>query len=508
MRPKRGILKGFDGIDGSETHKRLKLWKKNSVELNWRTWGKERARYTFLRKEISYGENVFIDRTIVPFGMKESIKKRLSDRRGLNALSDEVKSELSLPANFDKAEVTIKVYDEGDKGYADFYAVFCRKCHSKKGYFEVFKKKYSSFLPQEPHLTDIWENWDKIVSQHPSEMTMSDIAACILPNDVSINAGPEGRKYVLRPTEHSNSKCHKWTSLPPTVSKESASGTSKKRSIDEGTPPTSQKKQKKLTVSSDGTLRAEKCVKAVDNRNGDTVDITIRHGKSLTCKPVKDLLDPTVGLKKEPSNKLERIAQNSCFSFVLSGCAKEVSNEATLEFYKKHVQHLRSYHQQTVGNYRVDNKCFPLPLRAELDKNNIKNVHTALCNAYKVMPTSSGDINKLLYKPFKEENFFSIYTDGIQKFGRELNGAYARTATSNLEITNAPISLHEIEGGSLDQVKLAEEMLTVINNIKPIPSLEAANSSFRRSIILTGSDVLSFDIPSYFKCCTVVSQDN
>ena len=37
MKPKRGMLRGFDEIDGSETHKRLKLRPKNSVEFNWRT---------------------------------------------------------------------------------------------------------------------------------------------------------------------------------------------------------------------------------------------------------------------------------------------------------------------------------------------------------------------------------------------------------------------------------------------------------------------------------------
>ena len=84
-------------------------------------------------------------------------------------------------------------------------------------------------------------------------------------------------------------------------------------------------------------------------------------------------------------------------------------------------------------------------MKTQLNKDNIGSVQEALVKAYKELDLSSGNSNPLLYKPFKKDDApICIYTDGIQKFSKELNGSYARTADSVLNITNAPISLHEI----------------------------------------------------------------
>ena len=116
---------------------------------------------------------------------------------------------------------------------------------------------------------------------------------------------------------------------------------------------------------------------------------------------------------------------------------------------------------------QFDNKVLPKAIRAQLDKNNITKVHAALVASYKQMKSSTA--NAVLYKPFTEDEIpLCIYTDGIQKFGKELNGAYARTADKELNVINAPISLHSIEG------KLAVELISVINETKPIPLNESA----------------------------------
>ena len=164
------------------------------------------------------------------------------------------------------------------------------------------------------------------------------------------------------------------------------------------------------------------------------------------------MLDPTVSLNKNPKANWKKM-----HSFVLSGCSKEVSNNTTIEFYEKHVFHLRKHHQENVGHLQFDNKVLPKPLRAQLDKNNITKVHAALVASYKQMKSSTA--NAVLYKPFTEDEIpLCIYTDGIQKFGKELNVAYARTADKELNVINAPISLHSIEGE-----KLAVELISVIN---------------------------------------------
>ena len=49
---KSGSLKGFDGMKGEETARRLKLWGKNTVELKWHNWCIEKACYTYLIKTV------------------------------------------------------------------------------------------------------------------------------------------------------------------------------------------------------------------------------------------------------------------------------------------------------------------------------------------------------------------------------------------------------------------------------------------------------------------------
>ena len=228
--------------------------------------------------------------------------------------------------------------------------------------------------------------------------------------------------------------------------------------------------------------------------------ITVKNQKQLVFKPITALLDPTVSLKKNATNTMEKAAQNACFSFVLSGCSKEVSNNTTIEFYEKHVFHLRKHHQENVGHLQIDNKVLPKPLRAQLDKNNIKKVHTALVISYKQLQSSSS--NPVVYKPFAGDNVpICIYTDGIQKFGKELNGAYARTADKDLNITNAPISLHSIKGGSINKEKLSVELISIINETKPTPLHESAFDCFVKDDTLCS-------LPEFFKCCTIISQDN
>ena len=141
----------------------MRGWSKNSVELNWRTWEIEKAHYTYINKTVIYGEHSYSEKTIVPYGMRESIGKRMGDKRGINTLPHHIKSALNLPDSLDKKDVKIEITDDGDKGFGEFYLVFCRKCHSNNGYLSAFKEKYKDMLPSDPKMCDIWENWDKIV---------------------------------------------------------------------------------------------------------------------------------------------------------------------------------------------------------------------------------------------------------------------------------------------------------------------------------------------------------
>ena len=62
---------------------------------------------------------------------------------------------------------------------------------------------------------------------------------------------------------------------------------------------------------------------------------------------------------------------------------------------------------------------------------------------------------------------YSLMHDGIQKFAKELNGAYVRTLSSSttLTISLVPWSLTEILRGSLNAEKLVSHLIHLISTI-------------------------------------------
>ena len=557
---KKGATQGFDGVKGDQTARRICLWNKNAVQESWRKWEVEKIRYTVVNRVYSYGGEEYVEKFISPFGMKETIKKRKKDARGKSSLPRGAHEALNIPENYDVKEVEIVTGDEGDLGFKEFYVLLCRKCHfSDVGFMKHFTNKYRGLLPSDPKISDIMDNWDKIVELHPSEMKYIDVVGCILPHEPSLHASPNEKNYILDPTDHAKkSKCHAWTlctdsssSSVPSASRIDvdtscqASGSSSTNASPLTSPlaspltsplsspltsplaspltsplasptpckrkslisPTATKKQKLLTVGVDGTVTAEKTVTVKNTKTSTNTTITIKHQKKLVFKPIDLLLDPYVSVFKDPANQSERNAQNSCYSFVLSGCAKESSNNTTIEFYRKHISHLRKAYQDDVGHLEFDNRSLAKPMRAHLDKNNITAVQAALVKAYKHLTSSS--VNQVLYTPFLEDDaHICVFTDGIQKFGKELNGAYARTADKELNITNAPISLHSIKGGSMNAEKLATDLISVIIEVKPIPESESAYACFIKDSVLGDLDEGPLSPPEYFKCCTIINQDN
>ena len=149
-----------------------------------------------------------------------------------------------------------------------------------------------------------------------------------------------------------------------------------------------------LTVGLDGTITVEKTVKVKNTKTSTDATITIKNNKRLTFKPINYLLDLTVQGLQDPTSSAEKHAHDSCYSFVLSGCSKEVGNNTTIEFYYKHIDHLRNHHQQHLVHLKVDNKALPKPMQAQLNRINIRYVHAAVVESYKHLTTSA--INKTL----------------------------------------------------------------------------------------------------------------
>ena len=255
----------------------------------------------------------------------EAVKKRKLDSRlksVRNSLSDGAADALVLPENLDPKDITTEVTDDGDLGFMELYVITCKKCHmSETGFIQSFVTKYKAHLPEDPKLADIMDNWDKIIAKHSGEMKHLDILGCNLPHQTRIFASPIERKFITRPVEHANFKCHKWTIVapkfspslplqpltinvdtepsscslitPPPLTSPKPFSSSGKR-ISPFVSPTSVKKQKMFTVGLDGTITVEKTVKVKNTKTSTNATITIKNNKRLTFRPINQLLDPTV----------------------------------------------------------------------------------------------------------------------------------------------------------------------------------------------------------------------
>ena len=65
------------------------------------------------RETITYGVNPYTDRIIVPVGMQKSVIKHMPNLRGVQALTDHVKTEHNIPEHADTNDIVIFVEDEG-----------------------------------------------------------------------------------------------------------------------------------------------------------------------------------------------------------------------------------------------------------------------------------------------------------------------------------------------------------------------------------------------------------
>ena len=97
---------------------------------------------------------------------------------------------------------------------------------------------------------------------------------------------------------------------------------------------------------------------------------------------------------------------------------------------------------------------------------------------------------------------YSIMHDGVQKHSRELNGVMVRHTSTLMDPLTTPWSLTEIQGGSLNALKLCEHIINTIRSVHPVKdpadaSLLKALSKHHRSIDIPLA-------PSYFKVCQLI----
>ena len=193
---KRGIVNGFDGITGKETAKRIKNWNKNQPSGKRRSIKQIRIKYTYNLQTWYYEERTYTQKFICPLGMVKYMKKVLKDQKlfhRFNIFSNATKEAFSFTtsADYDHEKLKIQFEGEGDKGYDNFYVLFCSTCSKDK--YPDFIKKFKDHLPENPKIEDIQEHWDELITVDSTVAQDYDSCGCIVPNDPSVFAGPNNR---------------------------------------------------------------------------------------------------------------------------------------------------------------------------------------------------------------------------------------------------------------------------------------------------------------------------
>ena len=203
---KRGSVTGFDGVRGSMTMKRVANWNKNQPSGRWRKIKQFKIRYTYIHQRWLHLDQEYERTHITPFGMKEFMKDLLQKERNSNkkAIPLDVKEALGLTndENFDQNDLKLVCEDDGDKGFDTFLVLYCEDCVKQS--LPWLAKRFSSQLPDSPTITDLQDSWDELFKTDPSIAKDVDLCGTVLPNNPTIIAGPNNRRFILRPVDHAD----------------------------------------------------------------------------------------------------------------------------------------------------------------------------------------------------------------------------------------------------------------------------------------------------------------
>ena len=104
---------------------------------------------------------------------------------------------------------------------------------------------------------------------------------------------------------------------------------------------------------------------------------------------------------------------------------------------------------------------------------------------------------------------YSLMHEGIQKFAKDLIGAYVRTLSSSttLTISLVPWSLTKILRGSLNAKKLVSHLIHLISTIRPVKENAYVSVLNHMSNQVAENSVISPSPPQYFKGCKLIDID-
>ena len=122
------------------------------------------------------------------------------DYHAFNVLPDLVKTNLSIKEkDYSVEKMSLTISDFGNLGIKKFSYIYCSVCNND--IIPCLIKENSRKLPENATIIDMLNKWDKL----DFPVNYLDLAGCLIPNEQHIHTGPNGRRYILRPTERCTS---------------------------------------------------------------------------------------------------------------------------------------------------------------------------------------------------------------------------------------------------------------------------------------------------------------
>ena len=231
-------------------------------------------------------------------------------------------------ADYDHDKLKIQCEDEGDKGYDDFYVLFCNTCSKDK--YPDFIKKFKDHLPENPKTEDIQEHWDELITADSTVAQYHDFCGCIIQNDPSVIAGPNNRQFILHPVEHAD----RYYKLKETELSRKRTASTK----NQNPPPAYIVVKKKYTntlARKGGQLSTYENCSQIGSKGGEKLKIRVKGGNiKFTQRTIALMLDPKISIFESLKTSIEQWSQDYALSTVISGANKSLSQAATVHLYE------------------------------------------------------------------------------------------------------------------------------------------------------------------------------
>lgn len=513
---KRNALNGYN----AETVAAQVALMKNGEGGKWRQYSQLSIPHTIIIRDWKYGDKSYREWFLSPFGMVNSFSRRLATKSSYandTCLGPELVSVLGIDLpTYDKNRMELSVTNMGNLGTKEFTHISCKVCNSQ--FIPDLIKQYRGSLPEDPTFSDILNNWDRL----KIKSSLMDLAGCFFPLEEHVNAGPNGRRFILRPCEHPvlHTKIS-FKSGGGVSTCEAASSQSSDPSLSQSSDPASPSSQTSSSSSQSmiGSSQSSQTtiapagdsmiVKRTTNSTSTDVNVvSLAKHMNVRMKKIDTMLDPKIYMSTPCRDDIDVWAKKFMVEMVHAGAKKLVSNEATLDIYDTCMNGVRGYHSEVVKKFNFpDGECLPPPPKVAVDRNNIPKVHQALVTSFRESEDADNPYHRFANM---ENDFYSIMHDGIQKFKMELNGVIIRYATSDLDVVNIPWKLKEIPGGSMNADKLVTHLFNIIHSIQKVrhPDIETADQEVSR-YLLNELDASEFpQPPEYFKVCRLLDWDS